>query len=143
MELKLKIQSDHLDVIMDNPSSQGLKVWEFGNSWGWFSITVHLKIGLNKTDYTIKRVEREWTRNFPSSFIIPAGGEHLLELDLLDGWWDFGEEISQFKNKPVSVSVKYKVDPTPESTQFGVFVGEAQSDWVSSVPPHKWLFAGA
>jgi hypothetical protein len=141
MQLTLKIQSDHLDVIMGNPSSQGLRVWEFENSWGWFSTTVYLKDQLTEREKVIRRAEREWTRNFPSSFIIPAGGERLLRLNLLDGWWELGEEILQFKNKPVSVNVKYKVDPTPESSKFGVFVGEALSNWVPSIPPHRWLFA--
>lgn len=45
------------------------------------------------------------------------------------------------KDKPLSIRVSYSVDPTPESDEYGVFVGSVVSDWVTSQPPHDWLFA--
>lgn len=141
MHLALTIHSDHLSVTVSNTASQELRLWELENSWGWFSISFHLKGESDENIYIIKRSSRDWTRDGPSFFVLSPGETREIQLDIKDGWWDIDQAIAQLKDEPISVRASYQVDPTPESDEFDVFVGSVLSDWVFSSPPHSWLFA--
>ena len=140
MRIELILHPDHVSVLLSNPSSYEKKIWEFENSWGWYSIAFHLKVESEGRTRTITRSSREWTRNGPSFFVIPPGQVREIEFDINDGWWDKNKNIGQLKNLPVMVRACLKVTPSPEAEKYGAFVGTALSEWVVSSPPHGWLF---
>ena len=69
-----------VSVIIANNSNDHITFYENWNSWGYdnffFIIETHDSI------YRIKKKDRLWWRNFPSTFIVPAGKKSVLNFNL-------------------------------------------------------------
>lgn len=141
MEVAPVLYRDHVEIYFKNTSSVELRLWELWNSWGYWSISFELRDERAHSLYTIvRRRDTDFTRNFPSYFALAPGERHALYMDLGDGWWERDEAIAHLKDIPLSVRISYLVTPSQEADELGVFVGSVVSDWVTSLPPHDWLF---
>lgn len=140
MRIETVIHPDHVCIVISNTACLEKRIWEFRNSWGWDSISFHLKKESEEKTRIIKRMPRDWTRNMPSFFVLKQGESREIQLNINDGWWDKGENLSNLKDVPVLVRACLKIGPSPEAEKYGVFVGTVLSDWVVSMPPHGWLF---
>jgi hypothetical protein len=138
LQLSLNLRGEHFGVVFTNSGSDALRLWDFENSWGWFSLS--LVIRANQT-YTIRREDRDWTKNIPSAFSVGSGEQHEIALDLSDGWWTPDPRSLDLNDQTLSIRAEYRVEPTPEASEQGVFTGAASSDWATSTPPHRWLLA--
>lgn len=130
-------------MLISNTSSEAIRLWESWNSWGWYALSIELKSDLDPRVRIIKRQVRDWTINGPTYLTLAPGESHEIKLDVNDGWWEWDGDLSELRDEPLSVRVRYEVGPTPESEKLGVFVGTVLSDWVASMPPHTWLFGGS
>src|SRR5258708_19970636 len=141
MEVAPVLYRDHVEVYVKNTTSAELRLWELWNSWGYWSIYLELRDERASSIYIIvRRRDTEFTGNDPGYFALAPGERHALYIDLGDGWWERDEAIAHLKDIPLSVRISYHVEPSPQADELGVFVGSALSDWVTSVPPHDWLF---
>lgn len=144
MNLELAVHSDHLTVTIVNSSTQELRLWEWHNSWGWYSLAIQVR-GEADRQIEIKRKSRDWTKNGPVYFIMLPQEKREVLIDLRDGWWEMAEAnsaslaLASWQNRPVGVRARLQIEPTPESDQFGVFTGAVFSGWITSRPPHGWL----
>lgn len=141
MQLTLRVQPDRLVVTVFNSSSDEIRLWELENSWGWDSFSFDLRSESGGQLLTAKRAAREWSKNGPTYFALPAGASRDLHFHLDDGWWEIGD-TSGLRDAPLLVRATLSIGRTPEAEQFGVFTGTVLSDWVASAPPHAWLPQG-
>jgi hypothetical protein len=142
MECSLAIHADHLTMTLSNRSAQAIRLWEFHNSWGWFSISVAVRGGPDGPVQHIRRGPREWTKDGPTYFSLLPGGRQEILLDLRDGWWELETvkpALAGWRERPVELRGGLEIEPTPESDRYGVFTGAVHSGWITSSPPHGWL----
>jgi hypothetical protein len=38
------------------------------------------------------------------------------------------------------VKVVLEIPESPEASEFNIFTGKVESEWIELSPPHKWLF---
>lgn len=111
-------------VVLTNVSNKPQAVWEAWNSWGARTISFQFKIGDN-APILITRGPEIFTRNFPSTFLIPPG-EHQVYPIRLDKWWD-GSALPKSTEIQVSLKAIYEVPNTPEATTYHVWTGRVES----------------
>jgi hypothetical protein len=140
LRLTLTIASDHIVAQIWNISSQAIRLWELGNSWGWEAYTLQFRSALDGKMRSIKRAVRDWTKNGPVFFVLSAGKSREVDIDLHDGWWERDADLARLQDEPMWVRVIFTVNLTPEAEEYGVGIGTVVSDWVVSSPPHRWLF---
>lgn len=144
MDLDLILRAGPLTVAILNSSAQERRLWEWQNSWGWYSLAVQVR-GAADQQIEIKRRWRDWTKNGPVYFVVPPRGSRDVSIDLQDGWWEAADAIfpnwlpASWKDHPVELRARLRIEPTPESERFDVFTGTVFSEWIVSRPPHGWL----
>lgn len=142
MSLALFIQDDYLSVKITNTDSQFINLWEEWNYWGWGMISFILKDIQTNNEYFISRkIEREWTENFPSYINIEPGESINLKFDIKDNYWLKNEGFESLKGKKFKIKAILQVKETPEAKKYQIYTGRIESDWIISYPPHNWLFA--
>jgi hypothetical protein len=140
LRLSLELDGGLLGLVIENAASQPVRLWELHNSWGWNSVSILVRPTGHVPVIAIERAERDWTKD-ARSFATLAPGERLaLPLDLHDGWWKHGGIRRAWRGVSLEVRARYQVQPTTESGSLHVLVGAVESDWVTSHPPHPWLF---
>jgi hypothetical protein len=115
---------DEFYVVLTNISNEPQSVWETWNSWGSQTISFELKFG-NNPPILIARGPETFTRNFPSTFLIPPG-EHNVYPIRLDKWWDV-RSIPKSMEMAVSLKAVYEVQVTPEAATYHVWTGRVES----------------
>jgi hypothetical protein len=115
---------DEFHVVLTNISNEPQSVWETWNSWGSQTISFEFKFG-NNPPILVAKGPQGFTRNFPSTFLIPPG-EHKVYPIRLDKWWDVGA-IPKSTEMPVSLKAVYQVPSTPEATTYHVWTGRVES----------------
>ncbi len=73
-------------VVLTNASAERQAVWEYWNSWGYQTVSFELTTEDGKR-FVVSRRQEEFTRNFPSTFLIEPG-EHQVYAIRLDEWWE-------------------------------------------------------
>lgn len=143
MDLQIGIQASHLVVTIVNSSPQPLRLWDWANSWGWYSLAIEVRGPVTQIEFRHK--SREWTKNGPDYFTLQPRESREVLIDLHDGWWeaDFsdsaGAGVDEIPSPLLELRVRLQIPPTPESAQFDIFTGTASSEWITSTPPHFWL----
>ncbi len=115
---------DEFYVVLSNVSNESQSVWETWNSWGSRTISFEFKFG-NSPSILVARGPEDFTRNFPSTFLIPPG-EHKVYPIRLDKWWDVGS-IPKSTEMLVSLKAVYEVPVTPEAATYHVWTGRVES----------------
>jgi hypothetical protein len=139
LSLGLSLRADSLSATVINLTAHEQKLWDLQTYWGWSSLSIQVRAEAEKP-VQIERRLRDWTKNGPVYFILLPNGKRDVVLDLHDGWWNT-HAVPEWNDRPVSLRALLQIEPTPESECFGVFTGSVYSDWISSEPPHGWLFA--
>ena len=142
IKLELSIHGAHLTLSIINLSAREVRLWEWENSWGWFSVAIQVRDKTGK-QVEIRRKIHEWTKNGPVYFTLRQQERREVLIDLHDGWWEVegssAGELASWQDQPLELRARLQIDPTPESERFDVFTGVVFSDWISSRPPHRWL----
>ena len=141
LSLALKPHATFLSLEIANHATQTEKIWELWNSWGWRTISLQVRKEEEAQIVFITPTQnREWTMNFPSFIEIAPKTTHELKLMIDHEWWEATQDLSILKDHPFLVKAVLDIPESPEAGEYGVFVGKIESDWVSSQPPHRWLF---
>lgn len=141
MNLKLSIHGNYLSLVIMNSSVQERRLWEWSNSWGWFTLAIQVR-GKASTQIEARRKLREWTKNGPVYFTLRPQERREVKIDLHDGWWELenlGGAPESWQNDALELRARLQIERTPESDQFDVFTGTVVSEWIKSKPPHRWL----
>jgi len=112
-------------VVLTNVSSEPQAVWEYWNSWGYQTVSFELTTADSKKFLVSKRQE-DFTRNFPSTFLIEPG-EHQVYAIRLDQEWDTHPSLLKAAETPVILKAIYEVAPTSEAAQYKVWTGRLES----------------
>ncbi|MGD0941639.1 MAG: hypothetical protein ABR905_18235 [Terracidiphilus sp.] len=114
-------------VILTNISNQPQIAFEDWNSWGYQAISSEIESADGKK-ISLARKPHGFTRNFPSTFLIPPG-EHMVYPIRLNDEWDALSSIPLAVQTPIEITLSaiYEVDPTPESASEKVWTGRVES----------------
>jgi hypothetical protein len=142
-DLLLAVEADVLRVTVVNPGAEDLRLWSRDSSWGWsmFSLLVEPNGSGPGRELTAGPVR--WTRNVPRALTVTAGGRLDYELGHADPTWEGAGTDDGWLGQPLRVRARLRITQTPEAVDQDVFIGEALSDPVLSMPPHGWLAVGA
>jgi hypothetical protein len=112
-------------VLLSNVSKQPRIVWEDWNSWGYYSISFELTTNDGKK-YVLSKRQAGFTKNYPSTVVIEPG-EHVVYPIHLNEWWETRPSLSKVPELPITLKAIYEISPTPESAQYKVWTGRAES----------------
>jgi hypothetical protein len=142
MQIKVIIQNEVLNIRLVNNTTEDMIIPDIKSRQGWGTLTFRLKRqGADNDILLLKPEEREWTGSGSSNTIkIEAGANHEFLVNVKDGWWEINEIMADLKDEEILMQAAlnttgYGIDKN------GVVDIELQSDWISSKPPHKWLFS--
>ena len=112
-------------VVLTNVSKEPQPVWEDWNSWGYQTVSFEFtRAGGEKV--VVRRRQGDFTKNAPSTFLVQPG-EHQVYAIKLDQWWETHPVLPKVDEMPVTLKAIYEVGPTPEATQYKVWVGHIES----------------
>ena len=100
-------------------------MWEYGNSWGYQTISFELT-AVDGKKFLVSRREEDFTRNFPSTFQIEPG-EHQVYAIRFDERWDTQPSLPKTDEESISLKAIYEVPPTPEAARYRVWTGRLES----------------
>ena len=116
---------DEFYVVLSNISTDAQPVFETWNSWGYRTVSFEFTTPDGKKVVVSKRPQ-DFTRNFPSTFLIPPG-EHQVYAVRLDKWWETRPKLTADAETTITLKAIYQVSATPESTKHKVWTGRVES----------------
>jgi hypothetical protein len=112
-------------VVLTNVSNKSQMAWETWNSWGYQTISFELTAS-NGSKIVISKRQQDFTRNGPSTFLIPPS-EHQIYAVKLDKSWEARPIVSKANETFIALKAIYEVPSTPEAGQYKVWVGHLES----------------
>ena len=112
-------------VVLTNVSKDPQPVWEYWNSWRYQTISFELTTAEGRK-FVVSKRQQDFTRNFPSTFLIQPG-EHQVYALRLDKEWETRPMLAKADEMPITLRAIYEVSPTPEATQYKVWAGRVES----------------
>ena len=112
-------------VTLVNEGSADVRLWRTGNEWG--DTVLSFEVSRGSDTWRFVRRPQVYTRNVPSSVVVPAGATHEWPFDLGDGQWDGDAPIDQLIVAGAQVVARYDVPRSPEAAEHGVWTGELRS----------------
>jgi hypothetical protein len=118
-----------------------VRIWDFDNSWGWHTISLQLKRTDSNKEFRLTKLKQiGWTINYPGFIEIPPTEDYKMYLFPRERGWEAEQDISELGQWPLTAKAVLEIPETPETGEFGIFVGRVESAWMRSEPPHSWLF---
>ncbi len=112
-------------VVLTNVSTKPQAVFEAWNSWGYQTISFEFTRASGKKVVVSAR-QRDFTRNFPSTFTIQPG-EHQVFAVRLDQYWEAKPALPKLNEMPITLRAIYEVLPSPEGSERRVWTGRLKS----------------
>jgi len=112
-------------VVITNVSGGPQSIWQYWNSWGYQAISFELTTADGKK-FVLSKKQEEFTRNFPSTFVVEPG-EHQVYPIKLDEWWETHPALPKTDEMPITLKAVYEVSTTPEASQYKVWTGRLES----------------
>lgn len=112
-------------VVLTNVSPETQSVWEYWNSWGYQTVSFEMTTADGKK-VLVSRGQEDFTRNFPSTFLLEPG-EHQVYAIRLDRQWETHPPLPKAPETPITLKAVYEVAPTPEAAQYKVWTGRLES----------------
>jgi hypothetical protein len=117
---------DHFHVILSNTSPTAQRVFQDWNSWGYYSLSFEVE-GSDGKRWIAKKTRTAFTRNFPSSWEIPPGGNLVIDVywgdeSTWEGFPPFGTE-----GRALSLRAVFEIKPDSETKQHQVWTGRIVS----------------
>ena len=118
---------DTFYVLLTNVSTRPQAVFKPSNSWGYYAISFELRTS-DQRIVTINRKQAAFTKNNPATFVI-FPGEQMIYPIKLDDAWIADSRLPIANEEPADVTLKaiYKIVPTPDASQTGVWTGRIES----------------
>jgi hypothetical protein len=124
----IETSSTHLRtffVVLTNISAERQPVWETWNSWGYRSISFELSLP-DGTRRIVTKKQQGFTKNFPSTFSIPPGGQQVYPIRL-DSSWDSLPAFPSTGETTVTLKAIYEVAASKEAGDSHVWIGRVAS----------------
>lgn len=124
-------------VVLVNTGSADVRLWRTGNQWG--DTVLSFEVLRGDDIWRVVRQPQVYTRNVPSSVVVPAGTTHEWPFDLSDGQWDADAPIDQLIVPGAQFIASYDVPLSPEALGHGVWTGQLRSQPVLLDVPNPGL----
>ncbi len=120
-------KADEFYVVLTNVSKVAQPVFESWNSWGYQAVSFEFTTADGRKFHRLKD-DQIFTRNFPSTFLIPPG-EHQVFPIRLDKQWLVSPDFASAKNDetPIVLTAVYRVGISPEAGKQQVWTGRIES----------------
>ncbi|BDS05709.1 hypothetical protein NT6N_07490 [Oceaniferula spumae] len=114
---------DRFYIVLRNVSGKDQRVWREWCSWGYDNVrlTAELEDG---TKVTLTKAPKDWDKNYPDAFLVPAGQPYVIEVHLAGAIW---KGVDKLPKTPFKLTVTYEIKKTPEAEQKKVWTGSAAS----------------
>ena len=112
-------------VVITNVSGGPQSIWQYWNSWGYQAISFELTTADGKK-FVLSKKQEEFTRNFPSTFVVEPG-EHQVSPIKLDERWETHPALPKTDEMPITLKAVYEISTTPEASQYKVWTGRLES----------------
>lgn len=116
---------DEFYVVLTNISKKPQAVWESWNSWGYKNISFEFTIPDGRL-FVVSEGPQDFTKNFPSTFLIESG-EHQVYAIRLDQGWETHPSLPKTDEMPITLRAIYEVRPTREAAKYKVWTGRLES----------------
>jgi len=118
-------------VVLTNITNEPQKVFEAWNDWGYKAISFEL-LTANGQRVVVSRKDKDFDKNYPSTFIVPAGGHYVYTIQLSNEYWAVTPDLRFANAEPVLVHLKaiYQLTPTREGREAArnnVWIGHVES----------------
>jgi hypothetical protein len=113
-----KNKPDEFYVVITNVSGGPESVWQYWNSWGYQAISFELTTADGKK-FVLSKKQEEFTRNFPSTFVVEPGEQQVYPIRL-DEWWETHPALPTTGEMPITLKAIYEVTRTPEAAHYKV-----------------------
>lgn len=151
-EIRLDGASPVLLVALRNTSRSPVRVWDEGNSWGFYNLRVEITAEDGAPlgrPLVVRRGPMMWFGNSPEYGVLPPG-ETLVRILALEG--ASGQRYSAWNYRPfpspaaggpgrrLRMRVVYEVAPSPQAARLAVWTGRAASpddDYLVTVSPAR------
>ena len=126
----ISMAADTLDtfyVVLTNVSPQPQAAFETWNSWGYYAVSFELRTPDGRVAI-IKKTLTVFTKNNPSTFVIPVGEQMVYPIKL-DDEWAASAPLPIADEQPIDITLKavYELKATTESKQQNVWTGRVES----------------
>jgi hypothetical protein len=118
--------SQHFYVVATNVSGQSIRLWREWYSWGYFNLTFQVT-GQEGGPVEVRKVDREWTRNFPDWEIIPPGGNQVREVTFDPTTWEGLPLPEAHRSRVVRIRAIYDIQQDEETKRHGIWTGRVSS----------------
>jgi hypothetical protein len=124
-------------LILTNVSNKPQPVFELGNSWGSYAISLEITAADGKKSVAAYR--GIFTKNYPSTFLIPPG-EHEVYPIRLDGWWAPKPEMTKQESMPATLKAIYNIQPPTADEMAGTEESDKaiRSVWVGRIESKEY-----
>jgi hypothetical protein len=112
-------------VILSNRGGKEIRIWNTANSWG--DDVVSFEVLQGERTLHIVHKPQIYTRNVPSSIVVPPGARHRLPFNLGDGSWITETPTGQLVESATEIVALYDVPETVEALKYDVWMGHARS----------------
>jgi hypothetical protein len=123
--------TSHFHVLLTNRSDRSQRIWETWNSWGYYSLSFEV-IDRAGEKRVVKKLDTNFTRNFPSSLAIAPGQTYVFDVYFGDGKTWGGFPIRPGEEQTVQIRAVYDIPTTPESTAHNVWTGHLESESIQA-----------
>lgn len=124
--IELYGQGRHFHVVVTNVSDRPLRLWRDWCSWGYFALSF-VATGEDGRRVTIRKKDREWSKNFPDSILVPPGEHLVLEVSFDDSIWQDTPLPEPSRSRAVKLQAVYEIQPDEETAKRGVWTGQVRS----------------
>lgn len=115
------------DLVFTSTAKRKLIILNDGCSWGWDSTSFELKNPAGKA-FTITRIPRPWTKNFPMGDFLKPLGKLTRTINLADGAWKVPAQ-TKGSLKGWQVRVVYAPETIPTRGQELFWTSKTFSAW--------------
>jgi hypothetical protein len=119
-------------VTFRNETDAELTIWDEGSSWGDAALFFEVQQG-GRTEQ-LQRREQLYTRNFPRTAALPAGGSQERTVALTAEEWEPGEAFDRLGDADAQLRAVYRSGDSAEVEQEGVWAGTVSSPFVPVRP---------
>lgn len=123
----------HFHVLLFNPSSTPLTLFQEWNSWGYFGLSFDVTYPNGRHAHVAKKA-RGWDKNFPATLTVAPYGYYVFNVEFADllgepVWDNLRPEDQGFKEGlRCRVRAVYTIEPSHDSRRAGVWSGTIASE---------------
>jgi hypothetical protein len=122
----LYLPSQYFYVVVTNASGELIRLWKEWCSWGYFNLSFEVTDEKGRS-VAVKKLDRDWTRNFPSWDIIPPGGHQVREVGFDPTTWENSPMPEAGRSRAVRMRAIYVIQPEAATKKHGIWTGRVSS----------------